>query len=207
MKKIFALILALAMALSLVACGGSSTATTDTTEKAGNTLSDESYYEDESYCDESYYDESYCEGEDDSQVVTTLADPVTASSELTAEQVASVFVTTYMGLGNTEYESYAIAFNQEGNYGMVVYYNELYSSYLILAGEVTFPDTDTLAINDLEENMNLTFGVEKQENGDYYLDLGNCGSATVGASDPVETAQKMLDIASNADNLTNLLAQ
>lgn len=198
MKKLFALICATLLAFSVTACGGSdepsvsSTAITTTkpTQIPTQTLSPTQ-----------------------TQVPTqtpTLPPTPTPEPELSAykqakQEILDLIDVGYSGLTPAGAPMYFLA-SSDGKYVALILENTDGKRYIKFVGSAVIDDdSGILTVTDDEKGYTFGFSAEKQQDGSFYLDCGDLGTAYLEADDPGNVVDYIFMTFNNKEDYTDEL--
>ncbi len=181
MKKFYAILLALALMLSMVACGGEE-----------EVVVDEAVVEDEAMEEEVVEDEAMEEEATEEEMPEV---DISAYADL-----APLMATCYVGYNESNEEEFAgISFSEDGTSGMLVVSTATESASFV--GAVTV-EGDAITITDETAGLAITMILTDNGDGTYSLDMGEMGTLVVAEA----TADDMMYIVAVVDSYTNAVA-
>lgn len=165
--------------LPLTGCGGSSSSSSS----ASNTTNSQSANNTSSSSSNS--NNAAADNSNAAEETTNSTDSNTSSSDITLDSVESQMTSAYMGTNEDTGETYYLAMNDDGSFGMLAVLNTNGDSATSASfvGEGTVTDNN-YTITDYVSGDQIGFDVTDNGDGTYTLDLGDeYGKATVAQVD------------------------
>lgn len=168
--------------LPLTGCGGSSSSSSSqsntTSSQPANNTSNSSSSSNNTAADNS----------NEAEETTNSTDSNTSSSDITLDSVESAMTSAYMGVNEDSGETYYMAMNDDGSFGMLAVLNtndpsNPSNASFVGQGEV---NGNNYTITDYVSGDSIGFDVIDNGDGTYTLDLGDYGQAKVAQVDVSE---------------------
>lgn len=181
MKKIFALLSALVITLSLAACNGSP-AVTIPSDMPSVSIQESAPESDTIEPDE----------------------PELSEYEQWKESILEHIDEAYAGKTDAGASMYFM-WGEEEDFAALVLVNADGKSYISFAGDCTVDDDGILTVTDDETNYSFGFSVEKQAGDRFFLDCGNLGVAYLDADEPGDVLDIIMEAYGTMEDVTEKL--
>ena len=188
-KKLLAMMMALVMVFGLIACGGGDTAEPTKAPEATKTEATKA------------------------PEATKAADPTkapVAEQPSNEEEIDISNWTCYAGILGEESEGDYIyyVFSEDGTRGgLMLLLTEVNGSVSVFGDYGVDAETGYEYLVDDETGLTIYFSATLLDNGEYLIDLGNLGTAQIGAAEAAEVIEAMDTILENTEDVTEVLIE